>query len=74
MEGRKCDFCICDHKRYINCGCPCTKHLRDKCPNPDKAKVAAFKKRKAEEANIPVIVFVEDMAASEAGLRGHIHF
>ena len=42
----KCDFCICDHKKWIDCGCLCTKHTRDKCPNPDKAKVDEFKKRK----------------------------
>ena len=45
----KCDYCLCDHKRYINCGCPCTKHTKDKCPNPDKAKVAAAKEKDAEE-------------------------
>ena len=44
----KCDFCICSHLKYKECNCECTKHTRENCPNPDPAKVAAFKKRKAE--------------------------
>ena len=45
----KCDYCICDHKKWVDCGCPCSTHTRDKCPNPDKKKVEAFKKRKADQ-------------------------
>ena len=44
----KCDFCICSHLKYKECNCECMKHTRENCPNPDPAKVAAFKKRKAE--------------------------
>ena len=44
----KCDHCICSHPKWKDCGCPCTKHKRENCPNPDPAKVEAYRKRKAE--------------------------
>ena len=45
----KCSYCICDHPKWKDCGCPCTKHKRENCPNPDPAKMEAFRKRKAEQ-------------------------
>ena len=45
----KCDYCICSHKKWENCGCPCTKHTKEQCPNPDKAKVEAARKQKADQ-------------------------
>ena len=47
----KCDYCICDHKKYLACNCACMKHTKEKCPNPDPAKVAAYKKRKQDQGN-----------------------
>ena len=44
----KCDFCLCTHKRYEACSCPCTTHTRDKCPNPDPVKVKEYERRMAE--------------------------
>ena len=44
----KCDFCICTHPRWKDCGCPCVSHKKENCPNPDPKKVEAYKKRKAE--------------------------
>ena len=44
----KCDFCLCNHKKWESCSCPCTTHSRDKCPNPDPDKVKKFKERQTE--------------------------
>ena len=45
-KQRKCDYCLCDHPKWDHsCGCPCTKHTKDNCPNPDPEK-----KRKADLA------------------------
>ena len=44
----KCDYCLCSHPRWRDCGCPCVNHTRDNCPKPVPALVAAYKKRKAE--------------------------
>ena len=42
----KCDYCICSHPKWDHsCGCACTKHTKDNCPNPDPEK-----KRKADLA------------------------
>ena len=45
----KCDYCICNHPRWKDCGCDCVNHRRENCPRPDPVKVEAFKKRKAEQ-------------------------
>ena len=42
----KCVYCICKHRRWERCGCPCTKHTKEQCPNPDPAKVQAERDRK----------------------------
>ena len=47
-KQRKCDYCICDHPKWDHsCGCPCTKHTKENCPNPDPEK-----KKKADLAEI----------------------
>ena len=43
----KCEYCLCSHKLWEQCSCPCTTHSRESCPNPDPAKKEAFRKRKA---------------------------
>ena len=43
----KCEYCLCSHKLWEQCSCPCTTHSRESCPNPDQAKKEAFRKRKA---------------------------
>ena len=40
----KCEFCICSHPRWKDCGCECVNHRRENCPNPDPAKAEAYKK------------------------------
>ena len=40
----KCDYCICDHPKWQDCECACTKHKKENCPNPDPVK-----KKKADE-------------------------
>ena len=46
----KCDYCICDHyPKWIPCGCACSTHKKEDCPQPDPAKVKAYKKRKASQ-------------------------
>ena len=45
----KCDFCICSHPKWKDCGCECVNHRKEKCPNPDLIKVKAHKRRKAEQ-------------------------
>ena len=42
----KCDYCLCQHPKWDHsCGCPCTKHSKQNCPNP-----APEKKKKADLA------------------------
>ena len=43
----KCEYCLCSHKLWEQCSCPCTTHSRESCPNPNPAKKEAFRKRKA---------------------------
>ena len=45
----KCDYCICSHQKWKDCGCPCVNHSRENCPNPVPALKEAFRKRKAEQ-------------------------
>ena len=54
----KCVYCICNHRRWERCGCPCTTHKKEHCPNPDQAKVQKERnfqenKRKNEGAKEP---------------------
>ena len=42
----KCEYCLCSHRLWEQCSCPCTTHSRESCPNPDPDKKEAFKKRK----------------------------
>ena len=53
----KCDYCLCQHPKWDHsCGCPCTKHSKEHCPNPDperkkKADLAeAMWKKKKQQA------------------------
>ena len=45
----KCDYCICDHPKWKkDCGCPCTNHTKENCPNPDPEKKKIADLREAE--------------------------
>ena len=32
----KCNICVCDCQREVDCGCPCTKHFWYNCPKKDR--------------------------------------
>ena len=44
----KCVYCLCDHPKWKDCECACTKHTKDRCPNPDPKKKEEADKRDAE--------------------------
>ena len=47
----KCEFCMCRHPKWKDCGCPCTTHRRENCPNPvQELKEEYFKEREKRKA------------------------
>ena len=70
----KCDFCICSHPRWKDCGCDCVNHRRENCPNPDPAKAEAYKKRKAEQDQDRNTKRYQDFPKQAATERGFLTF
>ena len=70
----KCDFCICSHPRWKDCGCDCVNHRRENCPNPDPAKAEAYKKRKAEQDQDRYTKHRQDFPEQAATERGFLTF
>ena len=71
----KCDYCICDHyPKWRPCGCACSTHKKESCPQLDPAKVKAYKKRKAEQDQERSVKRLQENQKQEDTEQGFLTF